>query len=810
LRLGTKLLLLLVPMVVIPILALGGFAYHKLHRLAVSQQESQIRTQLTWLARDFERMRATARANIRLFANDVLVRKYLHTRDAELRYTLLLSPLLRLFRSYQQAFPKYREIRIVLPDGTEDVVQSTLKADGARGWDPDLFRALTKKGDFPSIDVRWPPSNGLPLMYVAVPLESGDLVHSSREQVRAYMVLTVSLKSLVDRMASARVGRHGLMLAVDDQGRPLIPGRGFDAVLLHRLPNLPKDRFTALEGETEWFAMRHELMPGVHLVSMLPASELRESSRDLAFVTGWVTLLTILVLLLSFLLVMRQLVVRPLATLRGFTGRLARGEEMLDVDGFSNDEIGDLARAFREMSLALRDSYSRIRHLAYHDQLTGLPNRSRFLRMVQEAIGNAARHHESFALLFLDLDGFKCINDNFGHQVGDRLLRSVAQQLAQTLRGIRQESAAGSAARARDLLSRIGGDEFIVLLADISSPDVAGLVAQRLIDTLSRPVEIEGHECVVGVSIGISLFPQNADDAGELIKYADIAMYHAKSRGRNTWEYYTPELNRAANRYMRLETRLRRAIAEERLELAFQPQVRAQDREPVAVEALARWKDEEHGDVGPNEFIAIAERSGLILELGRLVLFQACRLASRWPRPINVAVNVSAIQFQHQDLVALVRQALSESGLNPARLELEITETSIMADPAEAARILAQIRQLGVSMALDDFGSGYSALSSLRRFPLDVLKMDRGLVAGIDRNHQDRQIARSILDMAHTLGLDVVAEGVERPTQADILRGFGCDRIQGYWVSRPLTPDALQAWLGAAPADHAVTRFRHM
>lgn len=810
-RLRAKLALLLVPLVVVPILVLGWFSYREIDDLTFSRQEMEMAARLEWLASDLSRTETTALANIRLFANDILVRKYLLTGDEALRYTLLQAPLLRLFRSYQKAFPEYVEIRILLPDGYEEVrqrhpwVANSTEEEGAQPW----FQALKQARGYPHVQLARDPDDGKLVLYVGMPLLFRDMSHDpvkASEKLYGYMVLNVSLDGLLSRIGNERVGRNGFLFATDQSGRLLASGAaGVDETLAEGVFQAHR----AARGEgffryrgigNDWFVLARPISPQILVFSLVPESELLGASGKLAFIAAVVLALAIALMLFSLYLVANRLVVRPLSRLGEFTRRIGRGEEGVEATaGFARDEIGELAQAFTEMSRDLNRSYDQIRHLAYHDQLTDLPNRSRFLDMVQNAILDAHRHEEQFALLFLDLDGFKRINDNFGHQVGDQLLQRVAQLLQGMLRGNRGRvrSRQPGVARARDLISRVGGDEFIILLADIDGPDMPGAVAQRIIATLSQPLDIDGHECAIGASIGIALFPQDSEDAGELIRYADIAMYHAKNSGRNTWCYYTPALNAAANRFLKLESRLRRALSGDRLRLAYQPQVDTGTGDLVAVEALARWHDSEEGEISPAEFIAVAERSGLILKLGRWVMEQACRQAVEWQksRPLRVAVNVSAVQFQHQDLGGMIRSVLEETGLSPHLLEIEITESMIMSDPDHSARLLGEIRAMGASVALDDFGAGYSALSSLRRFPLDVLKIDRGLIAGIDESREDREIAQAIIRMAHTLKLQVVAEGVERRSQAEILRKDGCDLVQGYWLSRPLEAQALREWL---------------
>jgi diguanylate cyclase (GGDEF)-like protein/PAS domain S-box-containing protein len=427
----------------------------------------------------------------------------------------------------------------------------------------------------------------------------------------------------------------------------------------------------------------------------------------------------------------------------------------------------------------------RIRHLAYHDALTGLPNRTLLIDRLQHAIARARRESSRLALMFIDLDRFKIINDTQGHEIGDLLLIEVAKRFKDKL-------------RATDTVARMGGDEFLVLLENVSSESMAADIAADLIRTASEEIEIAGNRVRVGASVGIVLSPDDGIEASELMKHADTAMYAAKTAGRNTFRFFRSEMTEAATRRHETETELRHAIEHDQLELHYQPKVCLSSGQVLGVEALLRWRHPERGLVPPDEFIPIAEETDLILSLGKWVLHEACDQIVDWKLrglDLQVAVNLSARQLQRGDLVEQVRSLAACRRIAPHALQLEVTESVVMTHPEQACRQLQQLREMGMSIAMDDFGTGYSSLSHLRQLPIDILKIDRSFVMDADRDEEDATLVRSILALAKALNLVTVAEGVENKAQAALLRQAGCDFGQGYLFSRPLPADQLENWL---------------
>jgi diguanylate cyclase (GGDEF)-like protein len=434
---------------------------------------------------------------------------------------------------------------------------------------------------------------------------------------------------------------------------------------------------------------------------------------------------------------------------------------------------------------AARQAEAHIHFLARFDSLTGLPNRVHWLEHARATVVEAHRHGDPVAVLFLDLDHFKTVNDSLGHPVGDRLLSAVVDRFTHCL-------------READLLARLGGDEFVVLISRFHTREDVARVAAKLIDSLLSPIAVDHYELSVSVSIGIALYPDDGADVDTLLKHADVAMYGAKQAGRNAFHFFEPHMNVQAVRRLELEHALRRGIERQELILHYQPQLDLATGRPCSCEALVRWQHPERGLVPPDQFIPIAEESGLILPMGDWVLAEACRQQARLAAQgvvLVVAVNISALQFRRPDFADRVARILEESGADPAYIELEITESTLMQPDEAMLERLGRIRGQGITLALDDFGTGYSSLAYLRRLPIQRLKIDRSFVRDLPGDPEDAAIASATLSLARDLGLAVVAEGVETAEQRDYLAARGCDLIQGYLVARPMPMDDLLAWL---------------
>ncbi len=478
--------------------------------------------------------------------------------------------------------------------------------------------------------------------------------------------------------------------------------------------------------------------------------------------------------------------VRPILDLAARAREIERGRFEVHADSRRSDELGELIRAFGRMSEAVRRHHHDIRKLAYHDSLTGLPNRLMFRELLDEAIIEHRGSGHGLALLFIDLDDFKRINDTLGHDAGDEVLVEFAARLNQAL--------AATDATGRPILARLGGDEFVALVAASDARAQSEVSAEALLAQLRQPFLIGDKSLLVGASIGITLFPDDAHTSKLLLKHGDLAMYQAKQRGKSCYRYFAGHLTEAAEERLGLEHDLREALQTEQLAVAYQPIYDLASGRLTGAEALLRWRHPQRGNVPPSIFVPIAETCGLIDALGDWVLDRACRDAQRWQHAIpglSVAVNLSGRQLQRADLGDRVQAALDRHQLAPELLHLELTESSLLHDEQMAFAALGQLRATGVRVWLDDFGTGFSGLSHLRRARVDGVKIDRTFVTDILTDSEDLALSSAIIAMAHSLGMQVIAEGVECEAQYSLLRARGCDLAQGFWMSEAIRPEEL-------------------
>jgi diguanylate cyclase (GGDEF)-like protein len=463
-------------------------------------------------------------------------------------------------------------------------------------------------------------------------------------------------------------------------------------------------------------------------------------------------------------------------------------------DAFGTEELNFMEATASVLSTALQriDSETRLAYLAQFDSLTGLPNRALLADRFSQMIVQAKRRSLPLAVLFIDLDEFKLVNDTLGHAGGDALLKEVAMRLQSTV-------------RSGDTVARISGDEFAIVLTDLARPEDAALVAQKVIDRLSSAVEVHGKEVFVTASVGIAAFPADGDDAEGLIGAADAAMYRAKQSGRSAYQFFTAEINQRSRARAKMGSELRRALEREEFALVYQPKYQLATRRPSGAEALLRWKHPDRGVVSPAEFIPVLEETGLIVPVGEWVIRRACQDLKAWQAAGlavgPVSVNLSARQFRQADLHERIKRIVGSAGVEPGLIELEITESQLMQDPDQAIRVMHALCDAGMRIAIDDFGTGYSSLAYLTRFPVGSLKIDRSFVKDMSTGKSDGTIVRTIIEMAHSLGFTVIAEGVETEEQAAFLRLLRCEQAQGFLFARPMPAEELaKSWAAARPA----------
>jgi len=532
-------------------------------------------------------------------------------------------------------------------------------------------------------------------------------------------------------------------------------------------------RLEALQVRAAGIALERNSM----LLALVPIDDLHRASEERKRVAiGGALALVLALVLVSF--IQARAIARPLENLVSVAGALMRGDYRRRVKPSLNYEVDALGQAVNHLAGELERKLAELTHQATHDPLSGLPNRTQFIRYVDDALAEAGTD-EAVAILFLDLDNFKVVNDSLGHAAGDRLILAVAERLR-----------AITAGNGQDCTARLGGDEFTLLVRNAGDGTPALALAERILRDLSRLTQIDDHELFVSCSIGIALSTDCPGDAGDLLRAADVAMYHAKSSGRGRCAVYDPAMGRHAAERLELETELRRAIERGGLQVHYQPIIDLATGRVAEMEALVRWVHPQRGMLSPAVFIPLAEETGLIVPLGRWVLEQACRQVRAWQLqypsqpPLVASVNLSARQLQHPDLQRSVVEILERTGLPATSLKLEITESVLMRD-TDAAR-LRSLAALGIRLAIDDFGTGYSSLAYLSRLPIDTLKIDRSFVNRLGQEPESDAVVRTIVALAHSLNLSVTAEGIEHPEQAAELRRLGCSRAQGFLIARPM------------------------
>ena len=828
-RLQTKILALVLPLTVLPLLGLGAMAYQDLLATARQRSTEQMTGLLGRVRADLQSRVQTLEANVTLFSNTLVMKKYAITTDDNVRYRLVQPAVLSMFRTYLQAYPDYREVRFLLLNGYEDVrsARSGLPNATEEEGDTEFFQALRGYSGSIYSTVIESPDDHRPVLIGGKPVRLTDPSVDpvlAPPVLRGYLTVTMDLDYLEQVAASSRIGENGVLFFTDAAGKVLFH-RGTERV---RDGQLPADLCETLwklatsgagtmagtyQGEDAlWGAV--QVHNNLYAVTSVPDADLTAAGRGLRTAVIGVTLVAGLLAGLLTAATFNHFLVGPIDRLYKGVRAIQAGNLRPHLDIDSNDEIGELARAFEEMGESVLSSAKQVRDLAFRDNLTGLPNRHMFSDYLARALARAGRQATVLALLFLDMDDFKRINDTLGHRIGDLLLKEMAERLQQELREEDFVVRPGGD-DSRDLVARLGGDEFIVVLPAIPEPKTAGQVAQRLIAALAQPFHLEGHPTQITVSIGITLFPDDGDDPNALIKNADAAMYHAKSLGKNTFQFYAQYLNEIALKRLAIENGLRNAIERGELHLVYQPMLNVKTLEIIGLEALARWVSPELGVVMPERFLAVVEDSGLFPSFGEWVLREACRQNKLWqdaglPK-VPVGVNITETQCEREELPSIVGATLAAVGLEPGYLILELRAKYLSADCSHFRPKLAELRAMGVHLALDDFGTGHASLNHLRDLPIDKVKIDHWLVAGIAENKADAAIVRALLALAHNLGLETIAEGVETIGQWAMLREQGCETVQGFMFGRPLPAASVDGLLAAGtlelpPLDVEVTR----
>lgn|GEM_PF-797811 len=810
-KLKTKILLILVPLILVPMTTLGFIAYDHLHDTSKSKALDQVASTMHLVKVYTDSRIQAVEADVMLFSKSALLHRYLSIADEAKRYDILQLPLLHLFSNYQEAHPEYYEIRVLLRDGYEDTRSVTRDVPNVTNDErgTEYFQNMVRSGNSVYSEYLNNPDNNELALVVGKKIEFNDRAYDpilAEPTLRGYLVITVDLEFLREQAVGARLGERGAVFFTDARGRIVAHreeskvGTYIDPSIMAQVlkPSAGSSAYLRDVGGEQVFVGGVSVRDNLVLMSVLPQADLIAAERKLAIIVAITTLGSIIVITLALFAALKSLLLKPIRKLEMASKEVGRGNLNIAIDLPRGDELGDLAKSFEEMSENLRRSGDEIKYLAYHDSLTGLPNRRMFRDYLVRTLERAKRDRQSLALLFLDLDNFKRVNDALGHQFGDKLLQELANRISRCVRRADIVAWAGDESdRVPETVARLGGDEFMILLPHLKDKIEVEIVARRILESISQRFTIEGMNLEVGASIGITIGPADGQNVDSLIKNADIAMYAAKEQGKGNYQFFSASMQSLVLERIALENDLKKAFGRNELFLEYQPQVHARSGRITGVEALVRWQHPELGLLLPSKFIPLAEETGLIARLGEWVLRAACIQARKWQsagfEPIRMGVNISKLQLDRLELKLTVQQILAETGLDAQYLDLELTESCIMRVDEPAFDTLSELKKLGVQISMDDFGTGYSSLSSLKHLPISTLKIDQSFIKDICTETDGGGIISAVIAMARSMNLNVTAEGVEEYRQLVYLRNNGCDTVQGYLVSRPVGAEKIPA-----------------
>lgn len=788
-----KLLLTWFVLLLTPLAILGGIGYayidSQLRKEALVHQETLGRSVVAAANAYFDRLQSISAGAARNPSLAALAGE-VPPQAARAAASARLAELLKIA-------PDIREFRIL---GNPDSVQSLLirPRAGSRPlrFDDSELPALLPSGGAISFG-KLLGADGKPYLATVTAIGAGD--------ASVYLLAIADVAALEALMPpEPDQGLH--LFVVDDQGNritshaglrfgrlasanSIFPDDGGDRRVLSDYPFLGKSNLLSLQ----------RLEHGYWLAALTDNEMVFAKKRPYIVVFFMALSLTLLLSGLIFNLIVNSVAIRPIQKLIEATRQIARGDLNPSVEVHSKDELGELASSFRQMGKQLLHTSRRIRQLAYFDPLTQLPNRTTLRETLSRLLARAEREQTKIAVLFIDLDDFKKVNDRLGHAAGDELLIQISERLKNRLRQADILVEQPGITSVDHLISRRGGDEFNAILTSIKAPHDAAVVAERIIQDLNQPFLVNQSEIHVGASVGVALFPDDGTDADTLLRNADLAMYEAKAKGKNNYHIFTSAINEQVHQRLALENSMQVAMVQSQFCLYYQPKVSLVDMSPVGFEALVRWQHPEKGVILPSKFIPVAEDSNLIRDIGNWVLGESMQQIQLWdkqlPANIRIAINLSARQLAQSDLVDQLRIMMEHFSISPRRLEIEMTETSVLQDESMAIQHLRELRLLGVEVSLDDFGTGYSSLSFLRKLPIDTVKIDRSFTANIHRNSEARAIVVSLLKLCRELKVKTIAEGIETTEQLQFLMEHGCDQGQGFLFSKPLPASQVMAFL---------------
>lgn len=791
-----KLLLVWLVLLLAPLAILGGIGYvyidRELRLNALDYQSDLVRLASSSANNYFARLRHSAAIAAR--SREVIA---LTTTGASSEPSLLTASAEQKLTALLDAYPEVQEYRLVRGDSFADAL---LRVSPSPGGLPSIDLSRLSPPSDSEIQIRHlPPSDGHDgyVVTMAPIVDTGT-------RTRYYLLSTTPLDSLSE-MVAPTPERDARLFVVDNKGRVVTRRPGLNITQLSAADSLfsgsgnsrtlPDYRFNG----TSYLLSMNRIDDGLWLVSLTDNALL--FAKKLPYIIVFVTALSLTLVMsgVVFNLIVNNIAIKPIQKLIQATRQIAKGdlEPVLDVRG--KDELGELALSFRQMGKQLLHTSRRIRQLAYFDPLTQLPNRTTLRETLSRLLARSDRGKWKTAVLFIDLDDFKKVNDRLGHEAGDELLIQISHRLKNRLRLADILFEQAGVASVDQLISRRGGDEFNAILTNIKAPHDAAAVAERIIQDLNEPFLVSKSEIHVGASVGVALFPDDGNDADTLLRNADLAMYEAKAKGKNNYHIFTSAINEQVHHRLALESSLQAAMVHSQFRLYYQPKVSLADMSPVGFEALVRWKHPEKGIILPSKFIPVAEESNLIRDIGNWVLAECMQQVQLWedvmPKHLRIAINISARQLAQSDLVEQLRMMMDHFSISPERLEIELTETSVLQDEVMASQHLSALRALGVEVSLDDFGTGYSSLSFLRKLPIDTVKIDRSFTANVIQNAEARAIVISLLGLCKQLKVKTIAEGIETTEQLQFLMEHGCDQGQGFLFSKPLPSHEVLTFL---------------
>jgi len=796
-KLQIKIWLAIIPLISIPLLIVGIYAYSALWQVNDSLSKTQVESYLNELHDDYQARVFSANFALNSIANDSILKQYLQIENDEDRYSLMYQPMIARLTAMQLANPNLYEIRLILLDGVEElrVVNENIPNISDEEMNTPFFKQILSEAKNYYEFIGFNPDVGKYALYVTIPIKIKNRDRenfTSDRQLKGYLSITQRIDKQISPSLPAP-WEKGRVLLIDKSNllytdKPINVNSSISISEMMKLSELALNRWQSInmqDEEMQYIGFSLNNRTTLHV--LLPNKILLSSSFSLGKFVLLLAGFAIAVSIPLLMYVLRIQVLSRIAAVNQAVNDMTKEKGKIIIDNKYNDEIGNLITTFNNMSVELFQSNEKIKKLAYLDSLTSLPNRFLFHDNLKRVAKKTQRDNAVLALLYLDLDNFKNVNDTMGHPVGDLLLQKVAKRLRECLRSEDMMSRVNPSDLSENI-SRLGGDEFTILIPNLKAPHQASTVASRIVSSIAEPFFIDKHVIYVSASIGISLWPNDTNDVDELIAFSDQAMYQAKNSGRNKYKYFSPEIGIQTKERAILEQHLYRAIDNKDFTLHYQPIVDSLNYKIQSYEALIRWTDEELGVMSPAKFIPLAEENGSILKISEWVLEEMCQQIKIWRdlgyKNVKIGMNLSAKQINSVRLTEDILATLYKHKIFSENIYFELTESSLIQGEGNAIKNIERLRSQGYQIALDDFGTGYSSLNYLQTLPIDILKIDRSFISNLSEGNNSK-ILTAIITVAKALNLKVIAEGIEHQGQLAYLPAEKDIMMQGYLFSRP-------------------------